>query len=791
MRLKSKNLEVLTMHSKNETSSNEHNNVASTSTSNLSSSSNSNKSSSSSIVNLPIEKSERFKLWQSILKKVTPLLIEQCETKNNNITLETKLENALKESGQQASADDMSILLKIVGSFVLLPQLNARCNRDDFVFSYPSLRNSEDRAIVAKSLNQIISILITEIDKEEDSVVKVLMASAGLLVASLRNIPLLAQLMLEKGASKTEFICSESLIRMAWEHAKTLWFDDTDFLIEYMFNPMFNPEEKIYKEIDPYVVNVLLNAGIKPNYPISEEYLAKEALMLLNNGVKPLLSYNWIIDLLGFGERIKQDYIGKLFSAKPQPSNSRELAQFKLVMAVKLQRLSRVGEVLNGNVWLDFTISSGIAECYVKNMSILDVIVNDMNVYSKEPEISDKHLKRIMDSSEKLIELILPRFLQKKSEATYKSHLQNFIMQLIFPNIDNPKYRAMTAVSLKVIKSILEHGFSPNFYLKVGESKLATPLHIAIEQNNEKLVSLLIEYNANVELPCYLKYGSETITPLKIAEKSNMPRIEQLLNEKIMEIKQKRLNRGLARSELTENNTMKLNVIRNNNHIVSSSSSSHSHQSKTNNIFNKNANNPLQLYQEAIKKYKEKDYEGALSNAVKARDLFIEKKVKPEACLKCESTIVSCHRELRQYSMAIFKANSAIQSFSEQGLDVSAIVKKHHQCLKLKKVELKSVYDDSTKLIKDKKYHLAIYKLDYIMKKNIAPELLAYCHFRLVSCYQGLGKIHEAYENCKKALKLFNKHMPTDQDLIDKTKNKLDELQKSKASCLSLTSNLK
>lgn len=201
-------------------------------------------------------------------------------------------------------------------------------------------------------------------------------------------------------------------------------------------------------------------------------------------------------------------------------------------------------------------------------------------------------------------------------------------------------------------------------------------------------------------------------------------------------------------------------------------------------LINKEQINPMHLYHEAVKEYNKKDkpsLDNALSLLDQAIELFRHKtsKVDSEECFKCYSTIISCHRELKNYDKAINYAEHVISLFSGK-IELSKVIKKYNECLKLKGDSPGQIYNQAINDFKSKQYNLALYKLLFAVERfdiNTQKFELAYCHSTLASCYRELKSYEIAVEHCEKSFELRKGCLKGDNKLIKDTEKKLEDLR--------------
>jgi tetratricopeptide (TPR) repeat protein len=198
-----------------------------------------------------------------------------------------------------------------------------------------------------------------------------------------------------------------------------------------------------------------------------------------------------------------------------------------------------------------------------------------------------------------------------------------------------------------------------------------------------------------------------------------------------------------------------------------------------NTYFKTNYNsNPLQLYQEAIKNYHANKFHDSINLLLIALTGFADKKdERSQECFKCHSTLISCYRELKQFDNAIQSAENVIKNFDGK-FNLVPIIKKYHECLKLRGDKPKIIYNSAIANYKGKEFHLAIEKLIYAIDtydQNSKDEI-ASCHSTLASCYRDIGSLPKAQEHCEQALKLRNHSLKENDPLIQKTETKLKEI---------------
>ncbi|MDP3268834.1 MAG: Fic family protein [Legionella sp.] len=170
--------------------------------------------------------------------------------------------------------------------------------------------------------------------------------------------------------------------------------------------------------------------------------------------------------------------------------------------------------------------------------------------------------------------------------------------------------------------------------------------------------------------------------------------------------------------------------------------------------------NPLTLFQEGIKHYKNKLHAQAIESLTKSISGFQAKKgaVCAEVA-KCYSSLGSVYRDNSNYQLAIETMEKALNCLEELKIkDYEAAVKKHGECLLFAGHKTFSIYQTAVSDYKEKHYLLALSKLKFCIgqwyNQTIQKEQLAICYSTLASCQRELGNIDDAINSCKQALEL-------------------------------------
>lgn len=178
--------------------------------------------------------------------------------------------------------------------------------------------------------------------------------------------------------------------------------------------------------------------------------------------------------------------------------------------------------------------------------------------------------------------------------------------------------------------------------------------------------------------------------------------------------------------------------------------------------------NPLSLYNQAIKVYKEdKNYAKAMEDLEKAIVGFKEKKGEfSEEIARCYSALASVHRDKasdtnKEYASATEICAQALICLEEiKSKDMSPVIVKYKQCLSLHNQQPLTIYDLAISAFKNKHYQVALCQLQYCIDKwQGSPEhniKLAKCYSTIASCQRELGLIDEALVACDLALSHSN-----------------------------------
>lgn len=194
------------------------------------------------------------------------------------------------------------------------------------------------------------------------------------------------------------------------------------------------------------------------------------------------------------------------------------------------------------------------------------------------------------------------------------------------------------------------------------------------------------------------------------------------------------------------------------------------------------SSNPKQLYDEAIKSYKGKNYEDTLIKCDQAIKIYLDKeqefikKIKESqsiykakepdfycAIIHCYSTKASCYRELKQFEQAFASCEQAIKNFislkpsSKNEELIAHTIAKYQDCLEKCDLSLKQIYDGAISLYKEKNFLSVKIRLLYLLEKesSISPCEKGSCYSTLASCYREVGEMENAITACEKAITAF------------------------------------
>lgn len=201
---------------------------------------------------------------------------------------------------------------------------------------------------------------------------------------------------------------------------------------------------------------------------------------------------------------------------------------------------------------------------------------------------------------------------------------------------------------------------------------------------------------------------------------------------------------------------------------------------------NKNPN-ALTLYNEAIKNLKDKNYDLAAAQLEHATKKFKEIRGEfSEECFKCFSSLISCYRDVKNYTKAIQISEEVITKFNDK-FDLRPIIKKYHDCLKLNETSAKTIYDEAVsnyKAGKDQKitgkFLLAIEKLLFatsIYSNESKNYELSSCHSTIASCYREVGDLDKAIDHCEQALNLRKQLFKETDSRVQEVEKKLQSLK--------------
>jgi len=182
------------------------------------------------------------------------------------------------------------------------------------------------------------------------------------------------------------------------------------------------------------------------------------------------------------------------------------------------------------------------------------------------------------------------------------------------------------------------------------------------------------------------------------------------------------------------------------------------------------------LCTEGIKLYGENKFELAKKQLELALIGLVEKN--PEECAKCYLLIISCCIKLKNNEEAINACEKALMVVKQE--DSEAILESYHSLLADIKPSL--LYSQAMEAMNPeqptKNPLIASIKMEFVLGKLATKDKNAACHSNLASCYRELNNIPKAIEHCKIALTMREGFKPRDEDLIGKTKFKLDQLEK-------------
>lgn len=197
---------------------------------------------------------------------------------------------------------------------------------------------------------------------------------------------------------------------------------------------------------------------------------------------------------------------------------------------------------------------------------------------------------------------------------------------------------------------------------------------------------------------------------------------------------------------------------------------------------------PLDLYNQAIKEFKAEQYPAAKVYYEQALATFQKKKPDSLPCANCYSGLVSCHREMKEYSKAIEYCEKAILIlYPMEQEKLGKINVKYNDCLKLSGISSEELYQQAVDIYKNhrNKLPLAVYQLLYVLPQLKDALKQASCHSTLASCYEKLGQIEQAKEHLQTALALREKTLGEKHKLTQHAQKKLSQLLELSASSIS------